>query len=232
MTEMVAETRLTHHEATQLTERIKVKVGAIQDNIDHLAALVTRAKNGGADEVLGYKSWTAYIVDVVGSDPLDLTRSERKKLVGFLAAEGVSTRAIAPIVGVSPRQAAYDAADPTVQEVHSRPATVTSLDGRERPSTQPVVKITETTETYINTETGEIVTSNEFVSSPEPSLPRRRPLADGFRDASLDLGKLLTRIENLVSDDRFTRNKNEVARYASDLIRARDALQGVINQMS
>ena len=52
------------------------------------------------------------------------------------------------------------------------------------------------------------------------------------RDASLDLGKLITRIENLVNDDRFSRNKNEVARYANDLIRARDALQRAIDQMS
>lgn len=66
----------------------------------------------------------------------------------------------------------------------------------------------------------------------EPAQPRRRPLTDGFRDASLDLSKLITRIENLVSDDRFARNKNEVARYANDLIRARDALQRVIDHMS
>jgi hypothetical protein len=217
MSEVATDARLTLHEAQQLTGRIKLKVGTIQDNIDALASLVTRAKNGAADEVLGYESWTAYIVDVVGSDPNDLTRDERQKFVGFLADEGMSTRAIASVVGVSNKTVHQDIAASTVTKGNSRPATVTSLDGRERPSTQP---------SYINTETGEVT------SQPQPSQPRRRALSDGFRDASLDLGKVITRIENLVSDDRFARNKQEVARYANDLTRARDALQRVINQMS
>jgi hypothetical protein len=67
--------------------------------------------------------------------------------------------------------------------------------------------------------------------TPHPK-PRRRPLADGFRDATLDLGKLITRIRNLAADDRLPRSRAEVAHYANDLIRARDGLQHVIDQMS
>lgn len=42
--------------------------------------------------------------------------------MGYLAGEGLSTRAIAPIVGVSPRQAAYDREAAGVQEMHTSPA--------------------------------------------------------------------------------------------------------------
>ncbi len=65
-----------------------------------------------------------------------------------------------------------------------------------------------------------------------PSTDRRPPLRDGFRDAALDLGKLVARFERLTADDRLTRNKSEVARYANDLTRAIDALQRVVEQLS
>lgn len=44
-----------------------------------------------------------------------------RQLVGYLSADGMSTRAIAPAVGVSPRQAAYDKAA-GVQSLHTSPA--------------------------------------------------------------------------------------------------------------
>ena len=62
--------------------------------------------------------------------------------------------------------------------------------------------------------------------------PIRRPLREGFRDAALDLDKLVGRFERLVGDDRYPRNRNEVAPYRNDLIRARDALDRLIEQMS
>ena len=67
---------------------------------------------------------------------------------------------------------------------------------------------------------------------PAVASPRRRPFADGWRDATLDLSKLIERIERLTADDRFPSNKDEIARYANDLIRARDALAGVIEQFN
>lgn len=67
---------------------------------------------------------------------------------------------------------------------------------------------------------------------PAVASPRRRPFADGWRDATLDLSKLIERIERLTTDDRFPSNKDEIARYANDLIRARDALAGVIEQFN
>lgn len=59
--------------------------------------------------------------------------------------------------------------------------------------------------------------------------PRRRPaLQDGIRDASLDLGRIVRRWEKLTSDDRFPRQRGNLVRYRSDLVRARDALDAIL----
>lgn len=68
--------------------------------------------------------------------------------------------------------------------------------------------------------------------APSERGPIRRPLREGFRDAALDLDKLVGRFERLVGDDRYPRNRNEVAPFRNDLIRARDALDRLIEQMS
>ncbi|MFV8317180.1 hypothetical protein [Mycobacterium sp. 23] len=47
--------------------------------------------------------------------------------------------------------------------------------------------------------------------SQEPATPRRRPLTDAAREIGLDLKNLTSRMERLLADDRFARNKDEVA---------------------
>ena len=62
-----------------------------------------------------------------GDEPLRLARDDRKELVGILAAEGMSTRAIAPIVGVDRKTIERDISGATnvapEREVHG-------LDGK------------------------------------------------------------------------------------------------------
>ncbi len=63
--------------------------------------------------------------------------------------------------------------------------------------------------------------------------PRAKPLTDQFSSAVDDLTKATARITRLVDDKRFTSNSEIIAvRYHSDLVRARDALQGVIDRLS
>ena len=63
----------------------------------------------GAHIALGYASWPAYLADVLGETPLRLERDVRQELVAELTAQGMSTRAIAPIVGASVAQVKRDA---------------------------------------------------------------------------------------------------------------------------
>lgn len=66
----------------------------------------------------------------------------------------------------------------------------------------------------------------------EPSTPRRRPLPDQFLAASIALTDKVAVITRLADDDRFAPNAEKVATaIRSDLLRARDALQRVIDQL-
>src|SRR5690606_2387074 len=91
---------LSEKEARRLTERIKLTAGPIRDNSFKLRNLLDEARNSNAWQVLGFASWTAYLADTLAEQPMRVSREERQELVGYLAGEGLSTRAIAPIVGV------------------------------------------------------------------------------------------------------------------------------------
>lgn len=78
--------------------------------------------------------------------------------------------------------------------------------------------------------------TGEIQPRPEPKdapKPQRRPLPDQFRDASYDLRKITERLEKLVADDRFPRNREQVALiHQSDLSRASNALAKVIDALN
>lgn len=88
-------------DAERLTRRITLMAGTLREGMEKLHGLVAEAKAGNAHVALGYPSWTAYLADVLGKEPLRLERAARQELVGYLSGEGMSTRAIAPIVGAS-----------------------------------------------------------------------------------------------------------------------------------
>lgn len=73
----------------------------------------------------------------------------------------------------------------------------------------------------------------EVISKARAAAPRRRPLPDQFLDATIGLTKAADRLAKLLTDDRFTQNADQVAsKYRSDLMRVRDALDGVITRLS
>lgn len=86
--------------ARRITERIRYSAIGVRDGLEKLQSLMAEAQSGNAHELLGYVSWTAYISEVMGEEPLRLARDERRDLVAWLSGQGMSTRAIAPIVGV------------------------------------------------------------------------------------------------------------------------------------
>jgi transposase-like protein len=103
-------TLLSAGEAQRLTQRIKLTATVVRDNLFKLKNLVEEAKSSNAWTILGYASWTAYLADTLGDEPMRLGREERQELVGYLAGEGLSVRAIAPIVGVDPATVSRDRA--------------------------------------------------------------------------------------------------------------------------
>lgn len=115
--------------ARRLTERIRLAATNYTDAKAKVLGLVDEAKAGNAHIALGYKSWTAYLSDVLSDEPLRLARDERRELVGKLADEGMSTRAIAPIVGAGHVTVARDLATVSNETVDS--PTTRTTEGRD-----------------------------------------------------------------------------------------------------
>lgn len=66
----------------------------------------------------------------------------------------------------------------------------------------------------------------------EPAKPRRRPITEAFDSATFELKRAVERVARLAADDRLGKNKDQIqASNLSDLVRVRDAINGVINTL-
>src|SRR5829696_4242796 len=92
---------LTAAEAERLTTRINLKLGIIADSYEAVMPLIRQAIDGKAHEALGYPSIGAYAADRFGDSLTRLGVEMRRDVVRELTEAGMSTRAIAPILGVS-----------------------------------------------------------------------------------------------------------------------------------
>ncbi len=187
-----------------------------------LESAITDAKTHAIHTALGFKSWPDYIADVASREMPNVSRSveQRRQVVALLAGEGMSQRAIADAVGVShptvirDRAAIEAEAEQVVHDVPPEPATVTGRDGKSYPA-------------------------KPTPSDPKP--PRREAITDAFRRLTRNAGSLERAIGRLVADDRLRRNRQSLGGQPSpsgsgghldDLIRLRDALDGLIEQMT
>jgi transposase-like protein len=199
--------------AERRAERIRLVATTFMEARDKLARLITEAQENNDHEVMGYRSWTEYIAALCSDTPLmRLSRDERKVIVADLAEQGMSTRAIAPVVGAHRDTVAQDLRDagggfpPPVE-----PRNITGTDGKTYTRPTPVT---------VDHETGEI----------RQTKPNRRALTDQFRDATRELEKATERMERLVSDDRFSRNREVIAElHQAALGRMEDTLGSVLS---
>lgn len=128
---------MTEKDAERLTERIRLTAHNYAEARQKLQELVAEAKAGNAHIALGYASWTAYLSEVLGEEPLLLARGERQEMVQMLSAEGMSMRAIAPIVGTSHITVRNDLT--AVKNLTAEPlrADILGMDGKHHPRTKP-----------------------------------------------------------------------------------------------
>jgi len=95
--------------------------------------MIEQAKAGNAHEALGYPSWTAYVKDKFGDALARLRKADRLPLVEMMADQGMSTRAIAVVVGVSKDTVARDLRAGVSHETPDEPVentSITGLDGK------------------------------------------------------------------------------------------------------
>ena len=226
---------MTENRARALTAEIRLIVGSVYDQIERLKGLVDEAEAGNAHEVLGYASWTAYLVDVLGDQKLHLRRADRQELVGFLADKGMSTRGTAAALGVSKNTVTADrqVSQPGTPEPAPSPRDVDSTEDavaglRRTMADNPGPALDAPTTKYPTPTTG--LDGKRY---PRIDRPRRRaPLPDAFRSATFELTKAIGRVSRLLGDDRFDTNAASIALVNhSDLVRARNALQGMIDRL-
>lgn len=218
MSEQAITVSMSHAEAERLTERLRIAVVNYADARQKVQALIERAQAGRAWEVLGFQSWTAYVSEVLGEQPMRLPREERREMIAMLSSTGMSTRAIAPVVGTTRETVRRDiaAATDTNVSVDEVPAeTVTGLNGktyqrpvRDLPAPTPA---TDTT----------------------TAQPRRTPITESFFNATVDIHTKTETLTRLVTDERFPRNREEVARRnRNDLLNTITALNAVVEALS
>lgn len=239
--------------ARRLTERIRLNVVAVRDGVEKLQALLEEAKEGNVHVALGYPSWPAYVADVMGDEPLRLSRDDRREIVDYLTGEGMSTRAIGHALGVNnatvkrDRDAGVAFATPAAdQHVYPQNAptavnrsTGEVIDAEAIKDTRPAAVVAPKTVTGLDGKAytdGRKYTRPALTPQPQPAEPatppRRRALTDAFFDAVYDLVKKAESVHRLVEDDRFPQNAEKVAaKHRNDLLRTRALIDQVLAQL-
>lgn len=183
--------------------------------------LLVEAYQRRAWAALGYQSWDAYTDAELGEVRLRLPREERREVVASMTEAGMSTRAIGSALGVNRKTVMADR-----EVVQNGPPADEPVDAEIVEDESPEAMERAVKAAILGTD------GKTYSAPPKPTTPRRRPLPEAFWQAAYDLTKVAERIERLADDDRFPQNADQVATAnRSDLIRAIDALQGVVNRL-
>ncbi len=202
---------LSSVDARELTDRIRLGAEAVWE-------LVKQAYVSRAWSVLGYDSWDDYCTREFGNTRLQVPREERSEVVASMREIGMSTRAIAAAVGVDHATVSRELSG----GANATPVPVTGVDGK---TYQPRLPAPELDSGPGSGAGGSLV--------PEPRPVRRRPITEAFWEAARTLTKDTERIARLAGDDRFGKNSGRIAgAHLSDLVRARDAVQSVIDLLA
>lgn len=237
MNEIVKPT-MSEQDARKITERIRIVAHNYTEAKANLIELVQKAKDGNAHEALGYPSWTAYLAEALGDEPMRLARDERQEMVKVLSAEGMSTRAIAPVVGVSQKTVDRDTRQVSHHDSPQPKSDAELLAGAEW-SPEAVEDEPRFTDEpgHIQPVTGTITgMDGKTYTRPEPKeqpKPKAEAITSQFSSAIVDLNRVLDRFHRISTSDNFERNKSQIeALHGNDLARAISELQNLANQLN
>lgn len=210
--------QMTEREAEVITEQIVGRLDQVSENIEAVQSLMRDALHRRAHLALGYDSPTAYMRDRFEGALVNLSVALRREIVHELSDAGMSTRAIAPILGVSNFTVSKDmragvsdltpdtdSGKPPVQydaevkaPVEDAPQTVTAA-----PVTREVVEEEPVT--------SRVVIGLDGKNYPAAtSAPRRRSIVDDAFTANTALWRAVETIRSITNDDRFKKNKADI----------------------
>ena len=207
---------LTRQDAERLTEGIRIALDRTARGLADLKVRVAEAYQRRADLALGYDSWADYARAEFGEQTQSLAAPIRRELVGYLSAEGMSSRAIAPAVGkdfstvsrdiqrIEVLQDATPAPEPAPEPAD---ATIATNEGVVIAETRHVEIAPEPAPRKVTGLDGKTYTPPKQKENPKP---RRRSLVDDAYNANRELYKAVERIRDITADDRYTRNKADI----------------------
>jgi hypothetical protein len=188
--------------------------------------------------ILGYASWDEMREAEYGDLGVVAPRSDRPELVSRLRRQGLTQREIGATLGVHEATVSRELANASSEPA----ATITNSRGQERPASYAPRPAPEPVEGNVLEPDDLDQLAAEVAADPvaqaayeaaSSRAPRRRALEDSFLDAFMDLQKRVATLTNLAADDRFPRNKEQIAaKYRNDLLLARDALDRLIGQLN
>ena len=214
--------------AERRAERITLRLDAIADNYRAVLPMIREAIEKRDDLALGYRSPGDYVSDRFGQSLAGLGIEVRRAVVGELTEAGLSTRAIAPVVGASrmavqrDREAGVTVVTPEPTDRVSGeaaraddPGTPNTPEGEHAPPPSQAVEPENATDgaTSAPTRPPVVGIDGKTYTSPKPATPRRRPITDAARDGGFELRKAIERLERISADDRFAANKEQVAAH-------------------
>lgn len=216
---------LARDDAERLTTAIQSRLGTIADDVEAVVPMIEQARNGDAHRALGYPSWTKYVAEKFGGSLSRLGKAERLPFVELMAEQGMSTRAIASVVGTSHQTVANDLAGTPVKNLTPAGAAKESAC----PTCRVSVHLPNPTcgnsahdgggmlgdapsgeHTRRRTTTGN---DGKTYTRPQPKESRRPSFPDSYQRAVWELDKAVRRIEGLHADDRFNGYRGELKPY-------------------
>ncbi len=231
--------------AERRAERITLRLDAIADNYRAVLPLIREAIEKRDDIALGYRSPGDYVSDRFGQSLAGLGVDVRRAVVGELTQAGLSTRAIAPVVGASHMTVKRDlelgvtrvTPDQTAGAGEVRADVPAPHDPA--PVETPQGEVTNAPEVADRGDTAPraprpVVTGidGKTYPKPEPKAAPRKPLPDAFFRRLYDVRRDVESLHRLTEDDRWTQNAEKVAaEHRNDLLRTRDLLEQVINAL-
>lgn len=238
MTMQVIETgeiveELTRVEAERLTARIADKLDGIADNLEQVLLLIGEALTRNAWEALDYASPTAYVSERFTGALTRLPREIRQPVVLQLSAAGMSTRAIAPIVGSSHMQVGRDLKESGGTFVTPEPASQPFPETYSQSVNMQTGELSEMTVTTTGMD-GKQYTRPAIRNDPKPEAqaPRADPVPTQFTAAIVDLNKIMARLRRISENANFTKNKNQIATlHGSDLARTISELETLADSL-
>jgi hypothetical protein len=223
---------MTHVEAERITSRIADKLDSIADNYEQVLPLIGEALTRNAWKPLGYASPTDYVSERFSGALKRLPLEVRRPVVKELSEAGMSTRAIAPVVGTTHTTVRRDL-EAGGTNVPPQPRSDAELLAGQpwTPPTEP-----ETTTRWGLPKSDKILgPDGKQYTRPEPKehKPKAEAITSQFSSAIVDLDRVLDRFHRISTNDNFNRNKSQIeALHGSDLARAISELQNLANQLN